>query len=134
MRILVADDDVRLADLLAESLADAGWETAVVHDGRSAYDLLTADVDPAVDVAIVDWALPGLDGGRVTRGVRGRGLTVPILILTAHVGASVRANAFEAGADDYVSKPFDLADLLDRLEALAARRGRRSLLPHPGVD
>lgn len=119
MRILVAEDDVRLAALLEESLAEAGWQTEVVHDGRSAYDRLLTDA--GYDVALLDWMLPGLDGVSVARRLRGIGLATPILMLTARGDVRDRIDGLDAGADDYLPKPFDLDELLARLRALYRR-------------
>jgi two-component system OmpR family response regulator len=119
MRVLVAEDDVRLADLLAESLTEAGWRADVVHDGRAAYDLLLSDA--GYDVALLDWMLPGMDGVSVARRLRGFGLTTPILMLTARGDVRDRIDGLDAGADDYLPKPFDLDELLARLRALYRR-------------
>ncbi|MEO7627032.1 MAG: response regulator, partial [Nocardioides sp.] len=81
MRVLVAEDDLRLAALLEQSLTEAGWKADIVHDGRSAYDLLLNDA--GYDVALLDWMLPGMDGVSVARRLRGFGLTTPIMMLTA---------------------------------------------------
>ena len=116
MRVLVAEDDVRLAALLEESLAEAGWQAVVVHDGWSAYNRLSNDGE--FDVALLDWMLPGMDGGDVTRRLRALGLATPVLIMTARGQDWSRRDGLDAGADDYLSKPFDLDDLLARLGAL----------------
>jgi DNA-binding response OmpR family regulator len=119
MRILVAEDDVRLAEVLEASLTEAGWEADVVHDGRSAYERLLTDT--SYDVALVDWMLPGMDGLTVTRQVHGLGLGIPILMLTARSEVRDRVDGLDAGADDYLPKPFDLDELLARLRALYRR-------------
>ena len=119
MRILVAEDDVRLAALLEESLTEAGWTVEVVHDGRTAYDRLLSDV--GIDVALLDWMLPGTDGVTVTRRLRDLGLTTPVLMLTARGAVRDRIDGLDAGADDYLPKPFDLDELLARLRALYRR-------------
>lgn len=119
MRVLVAEDDVRLADLLVESLTEAGWSADVVHDGRVAYDLLLSDT--GYDVVLLDWMLPGLDGVSVARRLRGFGVTTPILMLTARGDVRDRIDGLDAGADDYLPKPFDLDELLARLRALYRR-------------
>jgi two-component system OmpR family response regulator len=119
VRVLVAEDDVRLADLLAQSLTEAGWRADVVHDGRSAYDLLLGDA--GYDVALLDWMLPGMDGVSVARRLRGFGVTTPILMLTARGDVRDRIDGLDAGADDYLPKPFDLDELLARLRALYRR-------------
>ena len=121
MRILVAEDDIRLAGLLAESLAEAGWQVDVVHNGRVAYDRLLTDT--GFDVALLDWMLPGMDGVTVARRLRGIGMATPILMLTARGDVRDRIDGLDAGADDYLPKPFDLDELLARLRALYRRGG-----------
>ncbi len=119
MRVLVAEDDVRLADVLEESLAEAGWQVEVVHDGRSAYQRLLSD--SGLDVALLDWMLPGMDGVTVARRLRDLGIALPILMLTARGDVRDRVSGLDAGADDYLPKPFDLDELLARLRALYRR-------------
>ena len=119
MRILVAEDDVRLADVLEESLAEAGWQVEVAHDGRSAYERLLSD--SGLDVALLDWMLPGMDGVTVARRLRDLGIALPILMLTARGDVRDRVSGLDAGADDYLPKPFDLDELLARLRALYRR-------------
>jgi two-component system OmpR family response regulator len=119
MRILVAEDDVRLAELLKESLDEAGWQADVVHDGRAAFNQMLTEV--RYDVALLDWMLPGMDGVSVTRRLREVGLTTPVLMLTARGDVRDRIDGLDAGADDYLPKPFDLDELLARLRALYRR-------------
>ncbi|HUP98864.1 MAG TPA: response regulator transcription factor [Aeromicrobium sp.] len=119
MRILVAEDDVRLAAVLQDSLTEAGWQADVVHDGRSAYERLLADT--SYDVALLDWMLPGMDGVAVTRRLHGLGIGTPVLMLTARADVRDRVDGLDAGADDYLPKPFDLDELLARLRALYRR-------------
>lgn len=119
MRILVAEDDTRLASLLAESLGEAGWAVDVVHNGRAAYERLLTD--GGFDVALLDWMLPGMDGITVARRLREIGMAVPILMLTARGDIRDRIDGLDAGADDYLPKPFDLDELLARLRALYRR-------------
>ncbi|GAA3806610.1 hypothetical protein GCM10022242_07020 [Nocardioides panacisoli] len=115
--MLVAEDDVRLAKVLDSSLAEAGWDVDVVNDGRSAYERMLGEA--VYDVVLLDWMLPGMDGISVARRARGSGMATPILVLTARGGAQDRATGLDSGADDYLSKPFDLDELLARLLALA---------------
>jgi two-component system OmpR family response regulator len=119
VRILVAEDDVRLAAVLADSLTEAGWVVEVVHDGRAAFDRLLAEGD--FDVALLDWMMPGLDGLTVTRRLHELGIDLPILMLTARGEVRDRVSGLDAGADDYLPKPFDLDELLARLRALYRR-------------
>lgn len=121
MRILVAEDDIRLAGLLEESLVEAGWQVDTVHNGRTAYDRLLTDT--SFDVALLDWMLPGMDGVTVARRLRDIGMATPILMLTARGDVRDRIDGLDAGADDYLPKPFDLDELLARLRALYRRGG-----------
>ncbi|WP_028645121.1 response regulator transcription factor [Nocardioides sp. URHA0020] len=120
MRILVAEDDVRLADLLDQSLTEAGWDVEVVHDGTAAYGRALPDGIP-YDVLLLDWMLPGTDGRSVCRRLRSLGVTTPVLMLTARADVRDRVDGLDAGADDYLAKPFDLDELLARLRALRRR-------------
>jgi two-component system OmpR family response regulator len=120
VRILVAEDDVRLAALLEQTLLEAGWDVEVVHDGRSAYGRALPDGLP-YDVLLLDWMLPGLDGLTVCRRLRDLGVRTPVLMLTARGDVRDRVSGLDAGADDYLAKPFDLDELLARLRALHRR-------------
>ena len=120
VRALVAEDDPRLAALLQQSLNEAGWEVEVVHDGRSAYGRALPDGLP-YDVLLLDWMLPGLDGVTVCRRLRDLGVTTPVLMLTARGEVRDRIAGLDAGADDYLPKPFDLDELLARMRALLRR-------------
>jgi two-component system OmpR family response regulator len=120
VRILVAEDDRRLADVLRQSLAEAGWDVELVHDGRSAYGRALPDGIP-YDVLLLDWMLPELDGLTVCRRLRDLGVTTPVLMLTARGDVRDRIDGLDAGADDYLPKPFDLDELLARLRALRRR-------------
>jgi two-component system OmpR family response regulator len=120
VRILVAEDDRRLADLLEQSLVEAGWDVEVVHDGIAAYGRALPD-GLVYDVLLLDWMLPGMDGITVCHRLRGLGLTTPVLMLTARGDVRDRIDGLNAGADDYLPKPFDLDELLARLRALVRR-------------
>jgi two-component system OmpR family response regulator len=120
LRILVAEDDRRLADVLSQSLTEAGWEVEVVHDGRSAYGrALPGGI--AYDVLLLDWMLPETDGLTVCRRLRDLGVMTPVMMLTARGDVRDRIDGLDAGADDYLPKPFDLDELLARLRALRRR-------------
>jgi two-component system OmpR family response regulator len=118
--VLLAEDDLRLADLLEQSLTEAGWEVEVVHDGRSAYGRALPDGLP-YDVLLLDWMLPEVDGLTVCRRLRDLGITTPVMMLTARGEVRDRIHGLDAGADDYMPKPFDLDELLARLRALHRR-------------
>ena len=119
MRILVAEDDTRLADVLRDALVEVGWDVDVVHHGTEAFHRLLGGADH--DVALLDWNLPGTPGVEVSRQLRGVGVTTPILMLTARGSIRDRIDGLDAGADDYLPKPFDLDELLARLRALRRR-------------
>jgi two-component system OmpR family response regulator len=119
MRVLLAEDDARLAGVLAQGLTEAGWEVEAVDDGRAAYARALADDPP--DVLLLDWMLPGMDGLTVCRRLREMGVTTPVLVLTARGEVRDRIHGLDAGADDYLPKPFDLDELLARLRALHRR-------------
>src|SRR5512139_694173 len=121
MRILVAEDEARLAALLEQSLTEAGWEVDVRTDGRSAYTAALGDAGEAYDILLLDWMLPEMDGISVCRRLREVGLRTPVLMLTARTTVPDRIAGLDAGADDYLVKPFDLDELLARLRALHRR-------------
>lgn len=122
MRILVAEDDERLAALLQQSLAEAGWTVDVRHSGRGAFDAALAEGGGVYDVLLLDWMLPQMDGVTVCRRLRELGVLTPALMLTARTTVVDRVSGLDAGADDYLVKPFDLEELLARLRALHRRR------------
>ncbi|MBA8805622.1 DNA-binding response OmpR family regulator [Nocardioides ginsengisegetis] len=121
MRVLVAEDEVRLAVLLEQSLTEAGFEVDVVGDGRAAFAAALDVGDAAYDVLLLDWMLPGLEGLTVCRRLREAGVRTPVLMLTARSAVPDRIAGLEAGADDYLGKPFDLDELIARLRALHRR-------------
>ncbi len=118
--MLLAEDDLRLAALLEQSLSEAGWKVDVVHDGRSAQTRALPGGEP-YDVLLLDWMLPEVDGVTVCRRLRDLGVTTPVLVLTARGEVRDRIHGLDAGADDYLPKPFDLDELLARLRALHRR-------------
>ncbi len=134
-RVLVVEDDARLAAFLDRALTHAGYEVVRADDGPSGLDAADA-YDP--DLVMLDVILPGIDGLEVARRLRARS-SVPILILTARDGVAERINGFDAGADDYLAKPFALEELLARLRAILRRRAldshgvRRGLLTYGDV-
>ena len=119
MRLLLAEDDPRLAAILVQGLGEAGWEVEAVADGMAAYSR-ALDRD-APDVLLLDRMLPGMDGLTVCRRLREAGVTTPVLVLTARGEVRDRIQGLDAGADDYLPKPFDLDELLARLRALRRR-------------
>jgi DNA-binding response OmpR family regulator len=120
-RILVVDDEPHIADGLRFNLEAEGHEVAVTYDGEEALGLLLPG-DDAFDVVILDVMLPGKDGFQTAAELRAAGQYVPILMLTARGRADDVLRGFEAGADDYLPKPFELAILLARVNGLLRRR------------
>src|ERR671914_287006 len=118
MRILIVEDEEHLADLLAEVLGREGHVANTVGDGRTA--LSRALVEP-FDMLVVDWMLPDLDGVQVVKRLRSADIDVPVLMLTARAQVEDRVEGLDAGADDYLPKPFAFPELLARVRALARR-------------
>ena len=118
MRILIAEDDARLADLVARSLRETGYAVDVARDGEAAVSQAACN---DYDAIILDVALPRKDGLAVSRDIRARGNAVPILMLTARDAIRDRVAGLDAGADDYLTKPFDLEELHARIRALLRR-------------
>jgi two-component system, OmpR family, response regulator len=121
MHVLVAEDESRLAALLAQSLSEAGWVVDVRRDGQAALDAALGRTGTTYDVLLLDWMLPVLDGLTVCRRLRQVGVRTPVLMLTARSAVADRVGGLDAGADDYLVKPFDLDELLARLRALHRR-------------
>ncbi len=120
MRVLLIEDDVRLADALTRQLREAGYAVDVSADGTEG--LFFGEEYP-VDLAIIDLGLPKLSGLEVIRRLRSSGCDFPILILTARSGWQDKVAGLEAGADDYLTKPFHVEELLARINALLRRAG-----------
>jgi two-component system, OmpR family, response regulator MprA len=121
-RVLVVDDDPPLLRMLARSLDAEGFDVSVAADGGAA--LLAAE-RAAPDVIVLDVTMPGVNGLSVCRRLRSKGLPTPILMLTARDAVADRVAGLEAGADDYLVKPFAIEELIARLRALT-RRGKQS--------
>ncbi len=121
-RVLVVDDDPPLRRMLTRSLNAEGFEVTAAADGGAA---LIAAERSAPDVIVLDVALPAIDGLSVCRRLRGKGLGTPILMLTARDAVADRVAGLEAGADDYLVKPFAIQELIARLRALT-RRGKQA--------
>ncbi|HZG91833.1 MAG TPA: response regulator transcription factor [Pseudonocardia sp.] len=119
MRILVVDDDRAVRDSLRRSLAFNGYQVELADDGLAALDAITTQ---RPDAMVLDVMMPRLDGLEVCRRLRGGGDDLPILVLTARDAVSDRVAGLDAGADDYLPKPFALEELLARLRALLRRR------------
>jgi DNA-binding response OmpR family regulator len=118
MRLLLIEDDQRLTRLIAQELAEEHYTVDVAHDGESGLELALRGTH---DMAIVDWMLPRRDGPSVVRAVRAAQVQLPILMLTARGQVEDRVAGLDAGADDYLVKPFAFKELLARLRALSRR-------------
>ncbi len=121
MKVLVVDDERAVRDSLRRALELEGYEVELAGDGEEALERLSGFA-PA-DAVILDVLMPGIDGLEVCRRLRGGDNTVPVLMLTARAEVDSRVAGLDAGADDYLPKPFALAELLARLRALLRRVG-----------
>lgn len=127
--MLIVEDDYRIAAFIQRALAQAGYQVKLAADGNAA--LAAAGSEPP-DVVVLDVMLPGLDGLEVARRLRAGGGT-PILMLTARDAVEDRVQGLDAGADDYLVKPFALEELLARLRALLRRRDANAAERRRGV-
>ncbi|MCW2927028.1 MAG: two component transcriptional regulator, winged helix family [Thermoleophilia bacterium] len=129
MRILIVEDDERLADVLRRALNEAGFAADVATDAETAQWTIEAT---EYDGVVLDVGLPGRSGIELCRELRDKGNHVPILMLTARIEVSERVEGLDAGADDYLTKPFDIDELLARVRALV-RRGPAASAPQMRV-
>ncbi len=118
MRILVVEDEERIARFLKQGLEEESYAVDIVNDGSSALDWVA---ETTYDLILLDVMLPGLNGFEVCRLLRSRGVTTPLLMLTARDDVDDRVSGLDAGADDYLSKPFAFKELLARVRALTRR-------------
>jgi DNA-binding response OmpR family regulator len=124
MRLLVVEDDRRVAAFVEAGLAEEGYAVDVLHDGRDAGAHAAAI---GYDAVVLDLMLPGRSGLQVLRDIRARKPSLPVLILTARDSVEARVAGLDSGADDYMSKPFALAELTARLRALLRRGSPREV-------
>ncbi len=120
MHVLIAEDDERLVEALEKILQDNGYEIDKVMDGQAALDYATVG---AYDVIVMDVMMPKMDGFEATRQMRRAGVSTPILLLTARDAVGDKITGLDAGADDYMTKPFSPAELMAHLRALSRRQG-----------
>lgn len=118
MRVLIVDDEVRLAETLRRGLVAEGFVVDIAHDGDSGYD---AAVTETFDAIVLDIMLPGLHGYEIVRRLRAEQVWTPVLMLSAKDGDYDQVDAFDLGADDYLTKPFSLIVLIAHLRALHRR-------------
>ncbi|BBZ15893.1 response regulator transcription factor [Mycolicibacterium gadium] len=124
MHVLVVEDEAKMAALLARALTEEGHTVVVLDEGR---DVLPAAEASEFDVIVLDVMLPGLDGFGVCAALRHHQVWTPVLMLTARGAVDDRVHGLDTGADDYLTKPFQLAEMFARLRALA----RRGPIPRP---
>jgi two-component system response regulator MprA len=118
VKVLIAEDDRAVRESLARAMHLEGYEVVTANDGAAALESVRAE---SPDIAVLDVSMPAVDGLTVCRVLRSEGNTLPILMLTARTEPSDRVAGLDAGADDYVTKPFDLGELFARLRALTRR-------------
>ena len=116
---------MRLADTLAEALIKKNYIVDVVHDGKTGYEHAVSGI---YDLMILDVMLPQMNGYEVLARLRAEGQELPVLILTAKTELEDKITGFESGADDYVTKPFEIRELLMRIQAILRRRGVQELV------
>lgn len=119
IRLLVIEDDEEIADFISRGLREEGFLVEVAADGTTGWHDLKSS---AWDVVVLDWWLPGQDGLTILQRFRQMNQTTPVLFLTARDAVEQRVQGLNAGADDYLCKPFDFAELLARVQALLRRR------------
>ena len=120
MQVLIVEDEVRLAAALKEILEKEKYMVDVVHDGNSALDYITSGI---YDVIVLDVMLPGQDGFTIAKKARAAKIETPIIMLTARNEIQNRVKGLDAGADDYMTKPFAPSELLARIRAVTRRQG-----------
>lgn len=120
MNILVVEDERNLADAIVRILANASYNAEAVYDGRAG---LRAALSGVYDALVLDVMLPGMDGNEIVHEMRRQGMATPVLLLTARTSTEDKVKGLDAGADDYLTKPFEAPELLARLRAITRRRG-----------
>ena len=118
MRVLIVDDDRNVAETVRRMMVAEGWVVDVVNDGACGLEKARGE---HFDVVVLDIMMPGLNGYEVVRALRQSGIWTPVLMLTAKDGEYDQADAFDFGADDYLTKPFSFVVLIARMRALARR-------------
>jgi DNA-binding response OmpR family regulator len=129
MRVLVVEDEMKVANALREGLEGEKFEVIVERTGEGAFFRVNTE---SFDVILLDMTLPGRDGLEILQALRQRGVKTPVLVLTARDSLQDRVTGLDAGADDYLIKPFAFAELLARIRALV-RRGRVAEAPRLSV-
>ncbi len=127
MNILVVEDERNLADAIVQILIDDHFNAEAVYDGNAG---LTAAQSGLYDAVVLDIMLPGIDGIQIVKELRHSGNSIPVLMLTAKTSTGDMVQGLDAGSDDYMTKPFEDAELLARLRALTLGRGLRARAGH----
>jgi two-component system copper resistance phosphate regulon response regulator CusR len=117
MRVLIVEDEPRIADFLAKGLTRQGYDVECAYTGSEALTWVDADAGEPIDLVVLDLGLPDIDGLDVLRTLRTRGSDVPVLVLTARTEPSDRAEAVRLGAVEYLTKPLPFPDLLGHVRA-----------------
>lgn len=120
MRVLLVEDDAMIGEAIQAALKDASYAVDWVKDGQIAITTISSQ---HYDIALLDLGLPGKDGLDVLRSIRAKNIPIPLLIITARDGLDDRLQGLDGGADDYVLKPFQMAELLARMRAVLRRKG-----------
>jgi len=123
MRVLVVEDDEKIASFIQNGLKEAGFAVDRAGDGNQG---LALGLEGVYDAAVVDIMLPGLDGLSLIERLRQRGITTPVIILSAKRSVDDRVRGLQIGGDDYLTKPFSFSELLARIQALIRRASRRA--------
>ncbi|GAB4375683.1 MAG: response regulator transcription factor [Calditrichia bacterium] len=129
MRVLIAEDESQTAQSLKKSLQAEGYDTAIASDGSEALELLANNT---FDILLLDWRMPKLSGLEVCRKVRANGNDIPIILITALSDISNKTEALNFGADDYITKPFSIEELLARIKAVSRRYHTHTTTIHLG--
>lgn len=131
VHILVVEDEDHLAKGIRFNLQAEGYQVSVAADGASALETIE-NATPDVDLIVLDLMLPGMSGYSVCEKLRDQGSNIPILMLSARTLPEDRTRGFDVGADQYLTKPFELDELLSRIKGLLARHGARATVPVAG--
>ncbi|RCJ20043.1 DNA-binding response regulator [Nostoc sp. ATCC 43529] len=129
MRILVVEDDVQLAEMLMDALNDRQYVVDIAQDGEEAWDCIKG---LEYDLVVLDITLPKLDGVSFCQRLRSRNHTIPVLMLTARDTLADKVTGLDAGADDYMVKPFEMPELMARVRALLRRNSAATSFPDLG--
>jgi len=123
-RILLAEDELSLGYLIKDNLVEAGYDVVLCPDGQTAIDQFNKE---HFDICLLDVMMPNKDGFTVLKGIRQQNVQIPVLMITAKSMEEDRIHGFEIGADDYISKPFSIQELLKRIDVFCA--GREYCIP-----